>query len=69
MTQNGFTETEALRIGQRIWKQFCDDLADDPSKAKTRLIASIQVALLATPPERKQMIFIPLDAARDSTES
>lgn len=58
------TETEALRKAQRIWKQFCEDLLHDPSTAKTRMIASIQVALLEPPGEAPQMTFMsPKDRA------
>lgn len=59
---SALTETEALRVAQRIWKQFAEDLADDPGKAKTRLISSIQIALRAPPPDRRQMIYVPLDS-------
>jgi hypothetical protein len=50
MDQDRFTvdlRTEAGRLdyAQQLWSRFCEDLGDDPGKARTRLLSGIQIAV------------------------
>lgn len=38
-------ESGRLDYAQQIWRRFCEDMIDDPAKARTRLIANVQIAL------------------------
>ena len=39
------TESGRLDYAQQLWARFCEDAQDDAAKARTRLIAGIQIAL------------------------
>lgn len=39
------TDGGRLALASQLWERFCKELAADPGKAKTRLIAGIQVAI------------------------
>lgn len=34
-----------LEISKQLWDRFCDDLKDDATKARVRLISGIQIAI------------------------
>lgn len=38
-------ETDRLKCAQLLFVRFCEDLKEDGAKARTRLVAGIQVAL------------------------
>ena len=39
------TEIGRFTYAQQLWARFCQDMRDNPSKAKARLVSGIQVAL------------------------
>jgi len=39
------TDACRLEVAQQLYQRFCKDMAEDPSKAKVRLVSGIQVAL------------------------
>ena len=51
------TETGRFTYAQQLWVRFCQDMQDEPNKAKARLVSGIQIALRealdARQPEKK----------------
>lgn len=39
------TDGGRLDYAQQLWRRFCEDMADDPAKARTRLISGVQIAM------------------------
>lgn len=39
------TDAGRLEFGRQAWLIFCEDMADDPAKAKVRMISNIQIAI------------------------
>lgn len=42
-----------LDYAQQLWARFCDDMKDDPRKARTRMIAGMQIAMREAAEGRK----------------
>ena len=39
------TDAGSLLAARQLWHRFCEDLKDDPGKARARLISGIQFAI------------------------